>query len=642
MNKLEVLEGIGPKTKEQFHRLKIDTIEDLIEYYPRDYQIIRKSNLKDIQDGNIIITDGIVEKQPTIVSLNSHLKKITFRITNQESIFNVTLYNQVFLAKQLKIGIPITIIGKYERRKNNINVSEIRNGLLNNQTRIEPIYPSTSDLNRKTIAKFIMIALRKNIEIKDNIPKNIIEKYNFPDKLWSIKQIHQPTSTKYYNKALQRLKYEELYTYLSKIQNIKKRRLNEEKKIPKKFSITKVNKLIKELPFNLTKDQEKTIEEIENDMKSQIRMNRLIQGDVGSGKTIIAFLASYMNYLAGYQTAFMVPTEILATQHYQNAIDLFKNIDINIVLLTSNTKNKKQIYSDIENGKIDLIIGTQALIQEKLKYNNLGLIITDEQHRFGVHQRENLKNKGIIPDILSMSATPIPRTYALTIYGDMDISNIKTKPKGRKEVITTLKKEKEIYDILTSIKQELDKNHQIYIIVPQVEETSEKNLNNITTLEEKMNLAFSKIATIGVVHGNLPPEEKNKVMKNFEKGQIDILISTTVIEVGVNVPNASMIVIFQANYFGLSTLHQLRGRVGRSDIQSYCILISKKEEPRLKILEQSTDGFKISEYDFKTRGEGDLFGIRQSGYAEFKLADLKKDFELLLRVKEDIDKYLDE
>ena len=278
------------------------------------------------------------------------------------------------------------------------------------------------------------------------------------------------------------------------------------------------------------------------------------------------------------------------------------------------------------------------MIQDKLKYYKLGLIITDEQHRFGVHQREELKNKGIFPDVISMSATPIPRTYALTIYGDMDVSSIKTKPGGRKRVITYLKEEKDISQILCMMKKELDYHHQIYVIAPAIDSEDDHDLDNVYLLERKMNLAFSKITKIGVVHGKLNSFEKERVMNDFEKGNIGILISTTVIEVGVNVPNASMMIIFQANYFGLSTLHQLRGRVGRGDIQSYCILISDVDDDRLKMLENCYDGFEISEYDFKSRGEGDLFGVKQSGDAEFKLANIKRDFELLVRVKQDIEK----
>ena len=636
MKKIEDLSGIGPKTSQLFKKIGIETIEDLIYYYPRKYQVIKRSDIKYLKEGDKIVMDGIIEGEPISSSLNRNLKKITFRITNEKNIFNVSLFNQTYLYKELSIGTKITVIGKYERNRNNIVASEIRKGLIPPTTKIEPIYATTNNLDRKKIAKYIQLAFQETLDIKDGIPEELIKKYHFKDKIESIKQIHYPTDRINYRKALQRLKYEEFYLYLSRIQRLKEKRLKEEQAIERKIPMNKLANFIKKLPFSLTKDQEQAIEQIKKDMQTKIRMNRLIQGDVGSGKTIVAFIASYMNYLSGYQTALMVPTEILAIQHYQNALELFKNTSINITLLTSTTTSKKKIYKQIERGEINLIIGTQALIQEKLKYNNLGLIITDEQHRFGVHQRESLKNKGIFPDVLSMSATPIPRTYALTIYGDMDISSIKTKPKGRKEVITYYKKEKEIVDVLNLMKKELDNHHQIYVIAPAIESNETNNLDNINILENKMKLAFSKITKISTVHGKLSQEEKEKAMKDFETGKTGILISTTVIEVGVNVPNASMIVIFQANYFGLSTLHQLRGRVGRGNIQSYCILISDKEQERLKMLESCSDGFQISEYDFQTRGEGDLFGIKQSGDANFKLANIKKDFELLKRVKQDI------
>ena len=637
MNKIEALNGIGPKNKEAFHKLGIETIEDLIYYYPKKYQIIKRTDMETVKDKEKVMIDGIVDGKPTLISINPKLKKIIFRISNKKYLINISAFNQTYLYRELKIGMPITVIGKYERTRNSIVATEVKKGLLPPNIQIEPIYASTSDLNRKIIAKFINLALIEYKDVKDNIPDFLINKYKFPPKLWSIKEIHHPTNRISYKKALQRLKYEEFFIYLSNIRTLKEKRTKEENAIERIFSTDDVNKFIKKLPFTLTIDQIKTISEISKDMKNKIRMNRLVQGDVGSGKTIVAFIASYINHLAGYQTALMVPTEILAQQHYQTAQELFKNTNITITLLTSSTPKKEKIYKQIEKGEISLIIGTQSLIQEKLKYNNLGLIITDEQHRFGVHQREELKNKGIFPDVLSMSATPIPRTYALTIYGDMDVSSIKTKPKGRKEVITYLKKETEIKEVLTLMKKEIDVNHQIYVIVPSIEGNDSEELNNINNLEEKMNLALGKIAKIGVVHGKLSPKEKENIMQKFEKGTIKILISTTVIEVGVNVPNASMIVIFQANYFGLSTLHQLRGRVGRSNIQSYCILISKEEQERLKMLETCSDGFQISEYDFQTRGEGDLFGIRQSGEANFKLANIKKDFELLVRVKQDID-----
>ena len=638
MKYLEEIEGLGPKTKLLLNKLNINTIDDLVTYYPRKYNIIKRSDMSNLANKSKVIIDGVVESQPTIINLSVKLKKIIFRISNKRNIYNIAIYNQLYLINELKSGTEITIIGKYDKTKNTIIASEVRFGLLPDKINIEPIYPTTSGLNRKLINKFIISVLNDNYESIDFIPKHYIEKYNFKEKLWALRQIHNPDDIISYKRALQRLKYEELFTYLFKINYYKIKNDYNEKAIIRSFNQKKVDKFIKNLPFSLTEDQLKTIDEIREDLKSKKRMNRLVQGDVGSGKTIVAMIASFINYLSGYQTALMVPTEILATQHYEEALSLFKDEKINICLLTSSTKKreKDKIYKEIENGEIDLIIGTQSLIQEKLIYNNLGLIITDEQHRFGVNQRQELKNKGVFPDILSLSATPIPRTYALTIYGDIDVSNIKTKPSGRKDVITYYKKDSNITEVLKMMKKEIDNKHQIYVIAPSIIEDDEKSINNVTKLTEKMQLAFGKICKIGTVHGKLNPEEKNKVMNSFEKGKTNILISTTVIEVGVNVPNASMIVIFNANLFGLSTLHQLRGRVGRGDIQSYCILLSKEVSDRLKMLENCNDGFEISEYDFIHRGEGDLFGVKQSGEIGLKLADIKKDYSLLLRVKEDV------
>ena len=480
-------------------------------------------------------------------------------------------------------------------------------------------------------------------KVQETLPEYLIEKYNFLSKNEAIAQVHNPTDIILLKKARQRLKYEELFMYLLKINYLKQKLSDDDSAIKRDIDRSKIDKFIKKLPFELTVDQNTVIDEILNDMASQKKMNRLLQGDVGSGKTIVALIATYANYLAKYQTAIMVPTEILATQHYNEAVKLFEKEKMNIALLTSSTKAKERekILKDLADGKIDLIIGTQSLIQEKIKFNNLGLVITDEQHRFGVNQRTEFKNKGVAPDVLSMSATPIPRTYALTIYGDMEVSSIKTKPANRKDVVTYFKRERDITDVLEMMKKEVDQKHQIYVIAPMIE-ADDKELENVSDLEEKMNKAFGKICNIGAIHGKLEPKEKAKIMKDYEDGKIDILISTTVIEVGVNVPNASMIVIFDANIFGLSTIHQLRGRVGRSDIQSYCILIAKDNQERLKFLENCYDGFEISEYDFKNRGEGDLFGIRQSGETGLKLANVKKDFQMLLKARDDVLEFLPE
>ena len=641
ITELEQIEGIGPKTKELLEKLRIFTIEDLINHYPFRYEVLKRSNLAEIKDGDKIIIDGMVEGQPTVIYINPKLKKIIFRINTGNTMLNVTIYNQVYLMDVIKVGKYITIIGRYDKIKNAVIASDVRMERLPVVPKIESIYYTTSGLSKKSISKFITSLRMSGYKVGETLPEYLIEKYSFLSKNEAIAEVHNPTDIILLKKARQRLKYEELFMYLLKINYLKQKLSEDDKAIKRDIDRDKIDKFIKKLPYELTTDQNTVIDEILNDMASPKKMNRLLQGDVGSGKTIVALIATYANYLSKYQTAIMVPTEILATQHYNEACKLFEKEKMNIALLTSSTKAKERdsILKKLENGEIDLIIGTQSLIQEKIVFNNLGLVITDEQHRFGVNQRNEFKNKGIAPDVLSMSATPIPRTYALTIYGDMEVSSIKTKPVGRKNVITYFRRERDITEVLEMMKKEVDLGHQIYVIAPMIE-ADDKELENVSDLEEKMNKAFGKICKIGAIHGKLEQKEKNKIMKDYEDGKIDILISTTVIEVGVNVPNASMIVIFDANLFGLSTIHQLRGRVGRSDIQSYCILIAKDNQERLKFLENCHDGFEISEYDFKNRGEGDLFGIRQSGETGLKLANVKKDFQMLLKARDDVLEFL--
>lgn len=642
MKELETIEGIGPKTKELLNKIKIYTVEDLLNYYPYRYDIIKRSDLSNLSDGDKIIIDGIVEGQPTTIYINKSLKKMIFRISTKTMILNITLYNRTHLYSDLKSGKEVTIIGKYNKLKNTVIVSDIRFGLLPPSAKIEPIYYTTEGLTVKQISKFEAIALENDYDVIDLVPRYIEEKYNLMNKKSAIKNIHVPEDILLLKKARQRIKYEELFMYVLKINYLKNKINNDNLAIERNIDKDKLDKFIKSLPFELTLDQDKAVNDIINDLSIKKRMNRLLQGDVGSGKTVIALIAVYANYLSKYQSALMAPTEILAVQHYEEAKKIFSKFKLNIALLTSSTSNKdkKTIYEELENGKIDLIIGTQALIQENVKYKKLGLVITDEQHRFGVNQRDTFKSKGISPDVLSMSATPIPRTYALTIYGDTDVSSIKSKPKGRKEIITVFKKEKDITDVLEMMKKELELNHQIYVVAPMIDTESDSEKESVYDLEEKMNKAFGKISKIGIIHGKLDPKDKDKVMKDFEKNKINILISTTVIEVGVNVPNASMIVIFNANMFGLSTLHQLRGRVGRGDTQSYCVLVAKESEERLRFLENTSDGFEISEYDFQTRGEGDLFGTRQSGELGLKMANIKRDFKMLLKAKEDADEFI--
>ena len=642
MIELETIDGIGPKTKELLNKIKIYDRNDLLNYYPYRYDIIKRSDLSNLNDGDKIIIDGIIEGQPTVIFINKSLKKMIFRINNRTNILNVTIYNRNYLYQDLKSGKEVTIIGKYNKLKNAVIASDIRFGMLPPGAKIEPIYYVTEGLTVKQISKFISSALEEDYQVEDLVPRFLVEKYNLMDKKTAIKNIHVPEDILLLKKARQRIKYEELFMYVLKVNYLKQKMSDDSTAIERNLDKDKLDKFIKGLPFEITLDQDKAVNDIINDLSIKKRMNRLLEGDVGSGKTIVALIAIYANYLSKYQSALMAPTEILANQHYEDAKKIFAKYKLNTALLTSSTSNKdkKEIYKGLEDGSIDLVIGTQSLIQDAVKYKKLGLVITDEQHRFGVNQRDTLKSKGLSPDVLTMTATPIPRTYALTIYGDTAISEIKSKPSGRKEVITVFKKNKEITSVLEMMKQELDLNHQIYVVAPMIETDDNDDKESVKDLEEKMNKAFGKISKIGIIHGKLDPKEKDKVMKNFENNKINILISTTVIEVGVNVPTASMIVIFNANMFGLSTLHQLRGRVGRSDIQSYCILVAENPEEKLRLMEKTNNGFEISEYDFQTRGEGDLFGTRQSGELGLKMANIKKDFKMLLKAKEDADLFI--
>lgn len=642
MIELETIDGIGPKTKELLNKIKIYDRNDLLNYYPYRYDIIKRSDISNLNDGDKIIIDGIIEGQPTVIFINKSLKKMIFRINNRTNILNVTIYNRNYLYQDLKSGKEVTIIGKYNKLKNAVIASDIRFGMLPPGAKIEPIYYVTEGLTVKQISKFISSALEEDYQVEDLVPRFLVEKYNLMDKKTAIKNIHVPEDILLLKKARQRIKYEELFMYVLKVNYLKQKMSDDSTAIERNLDKDKLDKFIKGLPFELTLDQDKAVNDIINDLSIKKRMNRLLEGDVGSGKTIVALIAIYANYLSKYQSALMAPTEILANQHYEDAKKIFAKYKLNIALLTSSTSNKdkKEIYKGLDDGSIDLVIGTHSLIQDAVKYKKLGLVITDEQHRFGVNQRDTLKSKGLSPDVLTMTATPIPRTYALTIYGDTAISEIKSKPSGRKEVITVFKKNKEITSVLEMMKQELDLNHQIYVVAPMIETDDNDDKESVKDLEEKMNKAFGKISKIGIIHGKLDPKEKDKVMRNFENNKINILISTTVIEVGVNVPTASMIVIFNANMFGLSTLHQLRGRVGRSDIQSYCILVAENPEEKLRLMEKTNNGFEISEYDFQTRGEGDLFGTRQSGELGLKMANIKKDFKMLLKAKEDADLFI--
>ncbi len=640
---LKDIKGVGPRALTLLSKIGINTVDDLVTHYPFRYEFLVRGNLAETNDGDHIIIDGKIESSPILVRFKAGLNKMNFRLVTASGVVGVSIFNRAFLKSQLTVGTTVTVIGKFDKPKNVITASEIKMESLSNKVKIEPVYHLTSGLTNKNMALYINMALlSQSKEIHDSIPLKYQEKYNFSNKRLALNIVHNPPSKEKLKEAMIRLKYEELFEFMFKINYLKEENKKANSGIARSIDESKVDEFISHLPYELTKDQVTAVNTIIKDLEGPNRMNRLLQGDVGSGKTIVSFIAMYANYLSGYQSALMAPTEILATQHFSNLKDIFKDYNLNMALLTGSTpkKEKDLIYEDLKNGDIDIIVGTHALIQDDVTYHNLGLVITDEQHRFGVNQRANLQNKGQKPDTLYMSATPIPRTYALTIYGDMDVSTIKTRPKGRKKIKTVVKTNKEIKDVLEMMYEELKQGHQIYVIAPLIEESENSDLTNVNDLKEKMTLAFGSKYKIDLVHGKMASAAKELIMNEFLQNKVQILISTTVIEVGVDVPNATMMVIFNAERFGLSTLHQLRGRVGRSELQSSCILISDNDTKRLEIMENTNDGFEISEEDFKLRGHGDLFGTKQSGDMTFKIADLKADYKILLQAREDSLEYL--
>ena len=631
------LHQVGEKTSKILNKLGIFTDDDLINYYPYRYNVYNFSN--ELIDNSTLIINVIIESNPIVSYIKKNFNRLSFRARYNEKIFNVVIFNRAYLKTNLTIGKNITIIGKYDFKKNIFTSSDIKFNVTNGQ--IEPVYHLTKGITNNLVSKLIKDNFN-NIYIKDSLPSNIISKYNLLSKKDALYNIHFANDLKMVHYAKNRLIYEELFDFSFKMNYFKNQNIRKDKE-PKNIDINKINEFKKLLPFSLTTDQDNAYNEIVQDMSSNKKMNRLLLGDVGSGKTVVAVGAIYANFIAGFESTLMAPTEVLATQHYfsiKKILDKF-NVAVELITGSMSKKEKEAIYKRVQNKEIDLLIGTHSLLNENIIFNNLGLVITDEQHRFGVHQRFTLEDKSKCPDILYLSATPIPRTYAMTIYGDLDISYIKTKPTGRKDIITKVKKNSDIKGVLGLMLEQIKLGHQIYVVSPLVEEDESLNLTSINLLKEKLSLAFKNLFRIEIIHGKMKTTEKESIMNDFKNNQIKILIATTVIEVGIDVSNATMMVIFNAERFGLATLHQLRGRVGRSDLQSYCYLISDSDNDRLKVMEESNDGFYISQKDFEMRGHGDLFGVKQHGDMSFKLANLKNDYNILLFANEDAKKFID-
>lgn len=636
MNDLSNIKGLGPKTIETLKNININNMEDLVYYYPYRHEIVRLNDIKEAKDKDNVVIECIVDSVPLTRRFRANMTSLTFRAMSSKKMIAVMIFNRAFLKSQIKPGSIVTVIGKYDALKNTVIASDIKFERLQTGS-IIPVYHLTTGLTSKALKKYIDEALTKFDNYIDYVPDYLNERYNLISKKSAVNLIHNPKNEDEVKKALIKLKYEELFQFMFKINYLKE--VNKESKIGylRNVDPEDVNEFIRSLPFELTADQDTAIEEIYKDMTSSKRMNRMLQGDVGSGKTIVSVIAAYINYLGKYQTALMAPTEVLAYQHYESIKNILSGTNIRVDILSGSMKKKEkdEVVEKLKDGKIDFIIGTHALLSDNVVFKNLGLVITDEQHRFGVNQRASLKNKGLLPDVLYMSATPIPRTFALTIYGDMDISNIKTKPKGRKEIKTIIKSEKELVQVYDMMKNEIDNHHQVYIVSPLIEDSEVIDLTTVNEIKRNIELYFNKTVKSAILHGKLSKTDKDKIMDDFKNGKIDVLISTTVIEVGIDVKNATMMIIYDAERFGLATLHQLRGRVGRNEYDCTCILIGDESCERLKVLCESNDGFYITEKDYEMRGEGDLFGVKQSGDMSFKIANLHEDMKILLQARDD-------
>ncbi|MGM0378275.1 MAG: ATP-dependent DNA helicase RecG [Bacillota bacterium] len=641
------VKGVGKRKKKLLNKLEIYTIDDILKHYPISYE--NKKNIfsvSSIQNGQKVTTKGkIIKISKKITRRNKKLLIGTVK-DFKSCIFEIVFFNYKYVINKLIEGQEYYFYGKF--KNNQIIHPEFiflnsSNKKLKDFLKIKPIYPLTEGLKQWQLEKIVKEVL-ENIEIyeKEKLYSSIVKSKNLCPYMYALKNIHFPKNEKAYKVAKYRLIFQEFFDYQLAMYFLKTK-FNREDGIKFKKN-KKVEKLINSLPFELTNAQKNVLDEIFKDMEKQKTMNRIVQGDVGSGKTIVGILAIYLAVLNGYQASFMAPTEILAKQHFKEFKNIIKDENIKIKCLTSSTKNKEKLYKEIKSGKIDILIGTHALLQDNVYFDKLGLIITDEQHRFGVRQRELLKQKtDLYPDVLVMSATPIPRTLSMILYGDLELSIIDEMPKGRKPVITKYVPNKKRNDMYGFLKKEIDLGRQVFFVCPLVDKNEDLELTSVTQHLESLK-EFFKEYKVQMVHGQMKTKEKNQIMSDFKNKKIDILVSTTVIEVGIDIPNANIMVIENVERFGLSQLHQLRGRVGRGKHQSYCFLLGEKlgetAKKRIKIMVTTNDGFLISKKDLEIRGPGEVLGTKQHGIAEFKLANILKHNDILIETQKVIKKLI--
>ncbi|MDI9518897.1 MAG: ATP-dependent DNA helicase RecG [Bacillota bacterium] len=626
--------GLTPKRIELLNKANIFNSDDLFSYYPYRYDVLESVPYKDWKVNDKVIFEGILISKPATYKYRGNRSVSRFNVLSEDDVINVTIYNRHWVS-QLKLEQKLVIIGKYEGN-NKVTASNYYGKPIDEFLGINPIYPLVDKLTQKNVNDSIKKAFNKlKDKIENIIPNEFIIRYRLLNKKDAIRMIHFPKSYNEIRLALRTLKYEEFLKFNVAINLIREANDSTTFNQGKSFNYDDVFVLANNLSFNLTKDQLRSVNEILDDLSSNKIMYRLLQGDVGSGKTLVAALGLYATFLSGKQGALLAPTEILAKQHYKSLKTLFRptNVKIEVLYSALSTLKKKDLLDKLVNKEIDILVGTHAILQDNVVFNDLGMVVADEQHRFGVKQREKLREKGDKVDFLLMSATPIPRTLAMILYGDMDISTIETMPKGRKPVKTYLINENSFMSVIDEIEEKLALNEQIYIICAAIEESENFEARNTVDIYNNLKEYFDGRYNVGLLHGKMKSEEKEDVMEEFSKNKIQILISTTVIEVGVNVVNATVMIIYDAHRYGLSQLHQLRGRIQRGNKEGICYLLtdSKDEESlnRLNVLLKSNNGFEISAEDLRLRGPGDILGTRQSGVPGFILGDIFKDTKII-------------